>query len=73
MFLFSVILALFLIWFLFLRNTPPVESSQSIEHPQRRVGSPFAYHNLSNTAPAHDLSLNTVTGPGGGSLVKRFV
>jgi len=65
----AIIIALVLVYLLnFRQSTQPVKPKFA----QRRVGGVYAYHDMFDLAQ-DDLPVNTVTGPGGGSFVKKYV
>lgn len=70
MLLIAIILAIILIY-LINRPTPKL-TQDAPQRPQRRVGSLFAYNNMSDV-DYDELPVNTVSGPGGGSMLKKFV
>ena len=64
----AIVLALIIIYLMW-KPTPTVKVNN---RPQRRTGSVYAYNDMSDLS--HDqLRDNTVTGAGGGSMVKNFV
>lgn len=65
----AIILAAILVYLLNFREPTPVQDKH---RNVRRVGGVFAYNDMFD--PSHDvLPTNTVTGPGGGSLLKKYV
>jgi hypothetical protein len=65
----AIILALFLIYLI---NAQPTFEQKMFKHTQRRVGGVFAYNDMFDPTHQDRLPINTVNGPGGGSLVKKF-
>ena len=64
----AIILALIIIYMMWKPAPPRVPMCK----PSRRVGSVYMYNDMFDLS--HDqLPDNTVTGPGGGSMVKNFV
>lgn len=68
----AIIIALFLIYLLNSQKTP-VAPSENTPYAKRRVGGAFAYSDMFDLSQDDEMPINTVTGPGGGSLVKKFV
>ena len=66
----AIILAFILIYLLNSQNVPKENIKESTVN--RRVGGAFTYNDMFDIT-RDELPVNTVTGPGGGSLVKKFV
>tara|TARA_B110000858_G_C17799701_1_gene474596 strand:+ start:1508 stop:1720 length:213 start_codon:yes stop_codon:yes gene_type:complete len=66
----AIILAFILIYLLNSQNVPKENNTKPIVN--RRVGGAFTYNDMFDIT-RDELPVNTVTGPGGGSLVKKFV
>lgn len=64
----AIIIALILMYIIW----RPRPKQVTMEKSQRRVGSIYAYNDMF-TLSHDELPDNTVTGPGGGSMVKNFV
>lgn len=70
MLLVAIILAFILIYLI---NSQNVQKENNPNVPvNRRVGGVFTYNDMFDIT-RDELPVNTVTGPGGGSLVKKFV
>lgn len=69
MLLVAIILAFILIYLINSQNVPKENPGPSVN---RRVGGVFTYNDMFDIT-RDELPVNTVTGPGGGSLVKKFV
>lgn len=69
----AIILALVLVYLIYFSEKPSPPPAAPVPV-GRRVGGPFAYNDISDESIDHMiLPINTVTGPGGGSLVKKYV
>lgn len=73
MLLLAIIIALILVYFLFYEPSLMVEGSIEEKNVQKRVGSVFSYTDMSELQDSEPLPMNTVTGPGGGSFLKKSV
>jgi hypothetical protein len=71
--LLAIIFALVLMYFLFNESSLAVEGSVHKKNMQKRVGSVFLYNDMSELQDDEPLPMNTVTGPGGGSFLKKSV
>ena len=67
----AILIAIFLVYLLNFRNNPEPLLPQKT-HKLRRVGDSFAYNDVTDES-IEILPMNTVTGPGGGSMFKNFV
>jgi len=67
----AIILAIFLVYLINSQNVPK-ENTRPGPSVNRRVGGVFTYNDMFDIT-RDELPVNTVTGPGGGSLVKKFV
>ena len=70
MLLVAIILAFILIYLINSQNSP--KENNPGPPVNRRVGGVFTYNDMFDIT-RDELPVNTVTGPGGGSLVKKFV
>lgn len=70
MLLVAIILAFFLIYLINSQNNP--KENNTAPSVNRRVGGVFTYNDMFDIT-RDELPVNTVTGPGGGSFVKKFV
>lgn len=74
MLLVAIILAIILLYIINFSGSPQVVPPNAPPTGVRRVGGPFAYNDISDESMDHLMfPINTVTGPGGGSLVKNYV
>lgn len=67
----AIILAFILIYLINFQNVPK-ENPNPGPVVNRRLGGVFTYNDMFDIT-RDELPVNTVTGPGGGSLVKKFV
>lgn len=65
----AIIIALVLIYLLNFREAPKTPQPMLSK---KRVGGAFAYNDMFDISQ-DELSINTVGGPGGGSLIKKYV
>jgi len=71
--LLAIIVAVLIMFFLFGAPAFTVEGSMREKYMQKRVGSVFSYNDMSEFPDGEPLPMNTVTGPGGGSFLKKSV
>lgn len=69
----AIILTLVLIYLINFRDrTPPTLVESPKPFANKRVGGVFAYNDVLDPT-VNNLTVNTTTGPGGGSLVRKYV